>query len=420
MYYFAFWFLSWLILGSEEIRLGRTALIGVTLAGLSLVKVHAIFLLPGVCAAIVARYLITGQHRKIATVITMLVGTVAAAALVRLAAGYLFAGQAGLHVLGQKYGDVASSYIQMGSGMSLVKGLLFAVEGHVTALALLFGMPLASLMACSRTGNNADAARSLYVLRIYTLAVIIFLLLVTAYYTVLVAPQAHESLGRLHFRYYNFALPLLLIVCAGEWSAPSQLGDLRRRLVAGLIIGTLAVFAALNIRTRGVQNIVDSPELWVLFASRAALYAIACVNLAALGIWVWNRRRGAGLFLFVAVPFTIIVSMWFIAPEIRGRLHSDTYEQAAQAARQIVGVREIANLAVVGSDEVDLYRALYQIDSPKTTMVLLPERAALHAEGVPANDTWLLVIGDHAVPQEFERQFSRDSYSLFKKASREQ
>jgi phosphoglycerol transferase len=417
MYYFGFWLLSWLVMGGANIApLSRAVLIGMTLAGLSMVKVHAIFLLPGVCVAISARYLTTAPRRKLSMAMTAVICIVIAAVLMRLAAGYLFAGQAGIHILGQKYGAVTGSPMQVESSKTLTKDLLFVLTSHLTALALLFGVPLASLLAWSRA-DDSIASRSLYVLRIYTVSVIVFLLFVTTYYTVSVAPQAHESLGRLHFRYYNFALPLLLIIAAGEWRAANRLADWRRRIVIAIVIGALAVYAAFTLKAQHVQNIADSPELWSFFASRAALYAVACVNLSVLGVWVWNQRRGAGLFLFVAVPFTIVLSGWLMTPAIRGRVHSDTYEQAAQAARQIVGVRERSNLAVVGSDEVDLYRALYQIDSAQARMLVLPAHAALNNEQIQAKDTWLLVVGDHEPPKEFVMQFSWDGYALFRRAA---
>ena len=58
MYFFVFWILTWFALSDGQRRPGRYgAVLGLLLAVLMLIKVNAIFLVPGVAAFIVYRYL---------------------------------------------------------------------------------------------------------------------------------------------------------------------------------------------------------------------------------------------------------------------------------------------------------------------------------------------------------------------------
>ncbi len=418
MYFWGFWVLSWFLLTFRKSNpLCYGGIIGVILAGLSMIKVHAIFLIPGVAAGIIASTVrCEGQNRtRFQKAILTFVCAGLTAISARLLIGYLFAGNAGLHVLGQKYGAVAHSSLTAASLLRLTHQVAFVLKGHILGLALLFGVPLASLATWQRSNGVSSQGDDFLVIRIYALAMLAFLLLVTAYYTASVDGQPHEAIGRMHLRYYNFVLPLLLIVVAGEWVTAMRPNNLYVTLPLGALIAGLAAYSVKALKTQYAPNCIDSPEVRAAFYSNRALHAIVFLGLAALAVWALNRRRGAQIFLFVVLPVSVLVMAHFANKELRDHLHPSSYEQAGRAAHDILTRQERSKLAVVGSDDVALYKSLYQIDSAEATMVVIPEGAALEMRQLPAQADWIVVVGNHAVPKELELQFPRSGYALFRR-----
>jgi phosphoglycerol transferase len=415
MYFFGFWLLTWLVLVRRRNHtLFYGGVIGITLAGLLMVKVHAIFLLPGVGTALIASIVRFGGRNRLAKSALMLTSVAVTAVVVRLLLGCLFAGTSGLHILGQKYGAVADSSLTVRSLIELVGPVLFVIKGHLLGLALLYAVPLASLVAWQRNEDSPAQDEEFFVIKIYALSTLIFLLIVTAYYTASVVGQPHEALDRMHLRYYNFALPLLFIVAAGEWTTMRR-SKLLLTLPIGIVIGSLAIYSLRALRTQYAPNAIDSPELQAAFFSNRALHVIFSVGLVALAIWVFSRRRGAQFFLFVALPVTVLTTAQIANTGLRFRLHPDSYEQAGQTIHAMLSREERSKLAVVGSDEVELYRSLFQVDSADATMVIIPEGAAPQMTALRRQDDWVLVVGSHSIPSEFQLQFPRSGFSLFKR-----
>lgn len=418
MYFLGFWILSWfVIVYRKSSPWFYGSVIGLILAGLSMVKVHAIFLAPGVAAAIIASALLShGQgFAKVRKIIATLVAIGIAAVVSRLLLGYAFAGTAGLHVLGQKYGEVADSSLTVSSLLHLIGQAFFVVRGHILGLALLFAVPLACLGAWQ--GDPADSERTDddFVIKIYTIAMLAFLLLVTAYYTASVNGQPHEAIGRMHYRYYNFGLPLLLIVTAGEWSTARKRTRLYITLPTAAVVGGLAIYAMRALTTQYAPNVIDSPEVQAAIFNKPLMYFIVSLGLGVLLVWAFNRRRGAQLFLFVFLPLSTLGMGRIANIGLRDRMHPSSFERAGLAIHGLLTKQERDKVAVFGSNDVEMYKTLYQIDSPHATLGVLPEGVPLEMKMIPGQFDWVLVVGNHAVPAELQLQLRREDYVLFKR-----
>ena len=419
MYFLGFWILSWFVIAyrkSSPVFYG--SIIGLILAGLSMVKVHAIFLAPGVGAVIIASA-IRSHDQSLATIRKIAVTCLAAgiaATVARLPIGYLFAGTAGLHVLGQKYGEVANSSLTISSLLHLIGHAAFVIKGHVLGLALLFAVPLACLAAWRMKGDGSSREDNNFVIKIYTIAMLAFLLLVTAYFTASVSEQPHEAIGRLHFRYYNFALPLLFIVAAGEWSTAREARNLYITVLIGVIVGGLGIYAIGALQTQYAPNVIDSPEVQAALFNNGLMHTLVWLGMAVLLVWVFNRRRGAQLFLLLFLPVSVCSTGRLANIQLRDRMHPNAYERAGRAMHDLLTKQERAKVIVVGSNDVEMYKTLYEIDSPDAILGIIPEGAPLEMKEIPPQSDWVLVVGDHAVPKELQLQIPRGDYALFKRA----
>jgi 4-amino-4-deoxy-L-arabinose transferase-like glycosyltransferase len=110
MYFFVFWLLTWFAVGRRQSRPAwYGAGIGALLGILVLVKVNAVFLLPGLAAFVLYNGARGRAARGWRTAMVTLGAMLVAAAVVRFGIGIVSAGTAGLNLLGTRYGSLANS-----------------------------------------------------------------------------------------------------------------------------------------------------------------------------------------------------------------------------------------------------------------------------------------------------------------------
>ena len=415
MYFFGFWILSWYLFAFQDARptiYGAT--IGVLLGCLSMVKVHAIFLAFAVFVLIAVVAVKSKEPSAFKDAGETLLCIVVVGVAARLLIGYAFAGTAGLHVLGEKYGAVANASLNTAFLLRLSGAVLFVIGGHLLGLVLLFGVPVAALV-CWDLQRTKDCDNRLLV-KIYTIAILISLLLVTAYFTASVAGQKYEALGRMHQRYYNFALPLLFIVAGGELSAGK--GEARRwlTLLVASVIACAGIASLWLLRSHFLPNSVDSPEIRAIVYSQRVLYIVGCLEIVATVVWGLQRRAGARIFVYLFMPVSVLASAYFANHELRMHRYPNLYQEAGQFAHQVLTYRDRSRLAIIASEEVWAYMAIFQVDTPGPTMVLLPEGQPIDLKQIPADYHWILVVGDHPLPRDVRVQFPMSGYALFNRS----
>jgi phosphoglycerol transferase len=417
MYFFVFWILTCFTLSDRQRWPGRYgAVLGLLLAVLMLIKVNAIFLVPGVAAFIVDRYLRDRSPFRVRSALTALGYMLVTIIIVRLGVGYISAGTAGLHVLGTKYGALADSSVGSARFSHMTTGILGVLRGHLMALALLFGLPLAAMVTLvRRRDDKSEGDAELQAIAAYSLALLVILLIVVAYFTTsIIGEGPYESLARLHMRYYNFLFPLFLIIVAGQVSIKD---GRRNNYVVGISVALLAAFilyALKSLLPLYSPSIVDSPELYGVTAVRVVFVIVAILAVLSMVGWAWNQRRGAQLFLFVFLPVSVLCSTTVDNSYLRGRLKADVYDRAGVFARDELEKDERAKLIVVGSELASLYRVLFYVDEPEATALAIAPGAPFDRNAIPSDRKWVLVMGDHALPADVVEQISGDGYVLFR------
>ena len=415
-YFTGFWVLTWFLLsfrGSPPYCYGTVA--GFLVACMAMIKVHGLFLFPGVVLLVVAVILRSHSQQRIRDVAVAFGCLVAALGATRFGLGYLFAGKAGLHLLGNKYGAVADSSLNASSLLQFTSQVPFVLAGHLMTLALLFGVPLASLFLWQPPSRKDSSDDSLFLIKLYTLAIILPLLMIAAYYTVSVAP--YEGIRRMHMRYYSFALPLLLLVAAGGLSDAAQRTRRYVILPLSVAVSALAISSLFALLPHYSPSLVDSPDAYAALVNPVALYVFGALAVLALAAWTANRRVGAQLFLFVFLPVGLFISNIFTARDLRVKLRPNVYESAGLLARYAVPPEDRSRVVVAGTGEGELFETLFQIDNPNTRTVKLLPGEPLAPVKIPADAEWVVVIGDHKPPPGTEIQNSMEGYLLFSRTS---
>ena len=401
-YYFGFSVLSWVALTRTGWRLLWQALaIGAVLGVMSLVKVHALFLLPALCP-----FLLYASWQRGGSWLARGIVAAAAAAVftvvIKFGLGWLLAGEAGLSLLGPFYqGAVNAS--GSSSKFRLVAPALVNGRGHLSALAILYGVPLAILVhaLCTRafrTRGDGAARDPRNLLHVYAFLTLGAAAGVTILYTAtLDAPGSREIL-RLHLRYYSFAFPLLCIVTAAAiapraaaQSEPAALPWLRWALA--LLLAALLAFAWFRLPGYFL-NIVDGPDIGGIDLQGPSGKILIGLQLALLLAWAARMRAAPLLFLFVAFPASLVASHDGAGKNLAAHRPPGQADIVGKFMRDTVPPADRGQVVVMGKDMTQIMRVQFHLDHPDSVPLMIDTPGPIADYLVPINKKWLVLLGD--------------------------
>ena len=360
LYFFSFWLLTWFVLGlnnSSDLRSWCFA--GMLLGFSALVKPHALFLLPAIVAYVL--YVSRKKEGGWALQAFRIAGIfIACTFFTKFLIGYLFAGKAGVTIFGPLYTSIASSTTSSFQRyIELLALSAFSLKGHALAICLMFGVPIvvainASLKPIfSKTEINTDQKISFY-----ALAVLVNLVLVVALFTAsIVNLGPSETIARLHMRYYNFALPLLLVIAASQLSSESTTGMRKWRALAAFPIGAAILYAVYTHLAPYRPSLVDNPELRGFIFNSIVFHVLSGISLFALAVWVYTSRAGAKIFVYLLMPLAVAFSTFYVNQELRQRLVPDVFDKAGIFTKQYLSNEDLSKVVIVGSDRCRLFRS---------------------------------------------------------------
>jgi phosphoglycerol transferase len=421
MYFFSFWLFFWFLLSSTKTNpflLGAGA--GSILGLMALIKLHAIFLIPGFCCFVLLAWITSTGNQSLKDTILTIAWSLLAFFVIRFFVGYIIAGDPGLNLLGGTYGSIARAAAAFDTGqlLSVLRLAKHSLIGHLLALSVLFTVPLATIVAISHKGKqNGDescAMDNLRRLQIFGIAFLPPLLLVVAWSTAqFVGNGPYETVARLHLRYYNFIFPLFPILAAAQLKSTGrdQIGW-RSAWFATLVLSPIALYSIVTGLKNYTLSIVDNPDL--AFMSNAVTnMMLGILGLIALVIWAINKKWGASIYLLLFLPLVMLTSAYYVNRDLRVHIVANLYDDAGQFAHRYLG-NDASRLLVAGSDLAGLYRALFQVDNPMASVLEIPERVPLELSKIPTGTTWVLLIGNHEPPSKAGYQTSMGEFSLIR------
>jgi len=433
-YYFGFCLLSWTVLTRQRWRWAPRAMAaGAIVGAMSLVKVHALFLLPGLCLFLAYALWIQGAdvrgpvRMRAARALGVAALAAACALVVKFGLGWLIAGEAGLHLFGQFYGRAAST--ATGSAFDLLRPALTSGKAHLATLALLSALPLAVTAhqvwtrVLRRTAYHAGSGSGAVtgagagdpgLLALYVLLMLGAAAGLTVLYTASLEFLGRDELMRVHLRYYSFAFPLLWLVAAG--SADTRAPMLRWALALGLCA---LLWQAMTTLPDYRLLMVDGPDIVSIDLAHPAAKALALLQGALLLGWAAGRRAARPLFVFVALPATLVAGQVRIGAELRLQQHPSAADLGGQAALRLTPRPERGAIVVAGDNPQFVMRAQFQIDEPGSRALMLPQGGgALGDDLLPAEAGWLLMLSPNPLPPRARLVASGDGYRLLEFGAR--
>jgi phosphoglycerol transferase len=429
MYFAGFWFLIWIVFTQDMHSSKNFALLqGLILGVLSLVKIHALFLLPSLACYAIYREWRSSQRAWLKTGTVCALMTLLSFFATKLLLGYLFAGRAGLTVLGSLYGAQSGTIVKDKSLIELAYLAFTNFNGHITAMALMFGLPLAVILSSSLSTFCTKKSKDDLIkqdLAFFTMVVFVPLLIITAYFTASVADSGpYENIGRLHMRYYNFLFPLLWILALTQFRAVNNIQ--RAGVVAATLVTLVSLYGVSRLLMNFSPSMVDSPELRGLTRHVELYRLLAILGVISTIAWVLSARKAAKFFIYGFLPLFIFISSWQVNSEVRTRQVPDEYDEAGHFVKRYLG-SATSQLMVVAPNPAGLLRTLFHIDNLETQTMQREVGSSVDIAALPSGVNWLLLINDYDVLGANGREISLGKYLLipvrqtylidFKKAS---
>ncbi len=425
IYFCAFWAFSCLVMTYSDAMTTRRALaIGVALGLTALIKLHGLFLAPALAVFLFyLAYADRGDAPASRWLLRGLLWTVAAAVATlatRMAVGYLLAGKNGLSLLGSLYSGQAAYTAKTHYPLPML--LQFAwhnMQGHLMLLGLMFGVPLAVLLTmlpgAVRAARGGDpATRRMRALTVYTILMLGSVLAVTVAFTASITGLAvTDSTARIHTRYYNFALPLLMVFAAAAWQAPQV--DKRQwpRLLVGALLLVLIWHARAHLLHRFAPGIIDSPDLLAVSYKRSIFNVVTGLALLASLAWMVRPLLGLRLFVLLALPLATLGGSLNINKYVRYTIWPDHYSKAGLFARHYLDRGETDQLVIVANDIGGLHRTRFFVENPNSAFMQVQPGQQPDWSQLPGDKQWVLVIGQYAPPPQARVVARKDEMMLF-------
>jgi phosphoglycerol transferase len=403
MYFFGFWTYAYAVVAlRRRPRTSQAAVQGVCLGVLALVKPHAVALL---VPSMIALVMVAGPRIRKATsllpVATSWIVLIMVFAITKAALTLLLATSAEVSLGGEGYRQYLMTGVSLSSIASRVPSYLFVLQGHLIYLVVLCGPFIVAIVIgywkVRATDPTGEPGPPLFV-SIFASSVIVTLLFMTVKFTADIAGSGpHETIERVHGRYYEFALPLLLIAALtfADARKSSPRHD-RSPVCIGLAVwlSLLAIYVLAEVvgeYARHARSISDFPAAALLGATRYRI-AVAAASFAA-GLWiVLNERRSATIILTTAL--IMLVGSELAANAILRRVGASPADYLALAAKQLIPASEIDDGVVVANDaDGRLYRVLFHLNSLSRALVL-PPGIAVQPEDIGEGRKWLLLLDE--------------------------
>ena len=415
LYFLSFWLFTYFALSiKKELSVSRWVFYGAIFGLSALIKPHALFLVPALAIYLLVVQRQTAAEKRVTFFYVKYIGFFAAAISTKLTIGFALAGKSGITIFGSEYTSILSGSMDAGHYTSLIKLTFGNFQGHILAWCLLFSVPVGQLLLSSKFifRRNSDSLTSINI-ALYTSLILFSLLIVVALFTASVSGSSpYETNARLHMRYYNFAFPLLLLVVASQLSLNAITASFKFRAIIGLPIGAAICYATYTQLAPYTPNFVDSPELRGFTFNSSVFYMLSGVSVFSIALWVYAARSGAQVFLYFYMPLAICFSTFYINQELRQRLIPDVFDKAGIFTKQYLPNEDISKVVIIGSELAGLFRSLSYLDNPKASLDVISKGAAYDLSKLPADKEWILVIGDHALPDHMFFQQSMNGFTL--------
>ncbi|EPL9726677.1 TPA: hypothetical protein QEM76_005129 [Pseudomonas putida] len=398
LYFFGFWVLVWALLRSRVESLVDWLVIGLIFGCTALIKPHSLLFMPAMLVYIgYLSFMAPQQGLRLA--LRNLAAFTVVALLAKFLISYLLAGKAGLTLFGTSYGEVVdSATTTQRSYVDLLLRALSSIQGHLLALCLMLGLPMAmTLGVVVKTLGNRVPAGDHRNLALFGTLLLGNLIAAVALFTASVSGVGpFETVSRLHMRYYDFAFGLLLILVLAQTHFPVEIPRKWRVLLA-LCVGLPALYAMYSYMLPYTPYYTDGPELRGFVEKKKIFYILGSLSLLCIGLWVFSTKAAQRAFLYLFMPLAVLLTSLNATQMQRHALVPDAADRAGEFARQYLSEEERGRVLIVNTDLGAAYRSLFYMDNAHTSVREIAPEVPFNMQDLPPSKDWVLLVGNNPI-----------------------
>ena len=305
--------------------------------------------------------------------------------------GILPGNAAGRGYLGAMYSNVVSDSLRTSANASEYRSVARLLLTHILVLActlapaLLYGVRAVLYVT---TIESAPAKRIAHMLAAFCALVLLALVVMTSIFTVAVTGLGPgEVANRLHGRYFNFVIPLLLLAFTCSDDAERFLHDHGRSIVA---VWGIACALAFVVSPHFVWGFVDYPDIFFGWHAPKWMYALFGIVGIASAIFRWGSRRALIDATLLAYTASALVSGAFVR-EVQVSIGESTEDRIGEFASALARQHKGSMLLSGDSMSVDFYRIASYL--PLNSQLMARDR--LNKEiNVGSVDSRDVIVGD--------------------------
>ena len=401
MYFFVFWVVVYVTVTqvTNDIVYGAVYL-GFALAALSTVKPHGLVIIGTVPFVLAGIYLQRRDEIPLQRLAAAVVGCSLAFVTGRLVISYLAHGDFTISLVGKFYrGLLTPGRLGVSS-----QQLLPVIRGHLAYLGVLFWPTIVlgvwpANPAQSRTSASSSA---LVGLRIFSFVALGLLILMVTKFTADVTGRDPTQLPcRLHGRYYDFALPTLMLLFLAQ-TTPDRQQPRSAPFKIIVIVGALASSAlAYSSALNYCPTFVDFPDLSGIVPDRLHIVFLILGCLGSGACLAFSTRRVARVFYcaFIGV-LALAGSIEVFRIQCSSMVIPSKTDAAAIGVGNLVPSTQIDDgLVLAKTQDGRTYRALFQLYSRSEQKIL--DRSVLTAGDIPPGRKWALLLDHYALDLPF-------------------
>ena len=429
LYFLAFWIFIWSLLRIQEnSKPWHWFLSGVALGITALVKVHALFLLPAALVYILFWAKSQGHSRQF--VVRSGALFITGALLTKLLIGFLIVGLPGLTLFGV-YGGMFNQSANALAKLTAPGAVSAAAENPYSAFAVLmrdgraalwanvlplfivFGPAIAAALASlwqryGETKKNRELALPLITMLAVVALAFSFVLICTILLFQLTLIVLAMGQVEIFWRYYAFALPLFLLFAAANLSHPVITCSWIGRSIIGVCILGLTAFGISRAAGTAWISIELSPTIF---------YITAGLSMFATSLWIWRARLGLGLFIWLFIPWIVIISNI----EVYRKLHETRMKPNDTMVGMLINGRvtaaDLSKLVMVqdareGNYFPQMMEGLFFNTPSITYLQIKPDQLTFDLASTPKDKDWVLLMGNHTLTGEALNQTHMDYLSF--------
>lgn len=433
--YFAFmvatvWVTLWAV---EKQKLVWWIYSGAMLGLTALVKPHALFALPSL-VLIVFIINLRYENGGLKKALLATGANLGAFFVTKFGFGFAFAGVAGLSLFGTSYTNSVSNFIQSPaeagsntitdtgavteanqsawSTLTSVSALQLVL--HIAFLILIYGVPIFLALSVIKTIlMKKDQVSSLSAFVALVGALSLSYVTVTAVFEGFVSALGDNHSNRVITRYYDFLIPLLLLLAfaVDRYVQPKPVV----RIIQAAIILAGSIWFWVYFPTHILPRFADSVTIRGLSFSPAILIVVALIGIAALIIWLIKSDIGTKVISFVTVPLVVLILGFAAQASLLQSIGTTKgyFDIAGQAVKPYIQEIPGSEIVVIGRVRTEVFTAMFWMDKANIHDLTITEGQGLSLESIKDFDYALLLGTDD--PRELgETVTSGDRYVLVK------